>query len=66
MWSGARRLEAPAAADTGGGATRELAHVVGEDGFHCRAEGVVEVQNAVIEQVGGLDRHFGGIDLGER
>ena len=48
------------------GASGELAPVVAEYGFNCHAEGIVERQYSIMEQVGGGDRHLRGVDLGER
>ena len=39
--------------------------VVGQYGLDLYAEGFVEGQHAVVEQLGGGDGHLRGIDLGE-
>src|SRR5262249_44377879 len=46
-------------------APAELPAVVGEDRPEGDAQGFVEGQDAVVEEVAGRDRHLGRIDLGE-
>jgi len=47
------------------GLTAELATVVGQDGLHFHAQGAVERQHSVVDQIGGCDRHFRSVDLGK-
>ena len=43
----------------------ELASVVGEDRSDRDAQGFVEGQDAIVEQIARGDRHLGVVDLGE-
>lgn len=43
----------------------ELPAVVGEDGLHRHAQGIVEGQHPLIEQIAGRDRHLRAVALGE-